>query len=156
MSTKSSDIAAQIKALQVELAAASRIEFTAGAKALFAAHPRLKSFGLEAYTPFFNDGDTCVFRALTSYPIINGHNMNRGLEDGDLNGDDLVSLANDYDYVKGKQVSKAHDADAKTIVTAVKDFLKSFDNETYLATFGDHVKITVTENGVETEEFEHD
>jgi hypothetical protein len=53
----------RMHAAQEEARAMVRDVFKQGATALFEAHPALESFGWTQYTPYFNDGDECVFGA---------------------------------------------------------------------------------------------
>lgn len=60
--------------------------FTEMASELFKDNPTLVSFGWTQYTPYFNDGDPCVFRCNGSYPTVSmtvdgdlmGYDSNRG------------------------------------------------------------------------------
>lgn len=42
------------------------------------------------------------------------------------------------------------------MVRDIVDFLQLIDNDTLRDMFGDHVMVTVTRDGIETEEYEHD
>jgi hypothetical protein len=66
------DTKAKIATLQAEAKAAAQAAFTEGTRALFEAFPAMESFGWTQYSPYFNDGDECVFSAKTDYPNING------------------------------------------------------------------------------------
>lgn len=41
-------------------------------KEVFKKFPDLKSFAWTQYTPYFNDGDVCVFEVYRHYPYLNG------------------------------------------------------------------------------------
>lgn len=141
---------------------AAQIEFKEAANGLFDKYPRLKSFSFEAYTNFFNDGDTCYFAAYVDYPDINGfRNSENYGEDEDIDGlEDLVSLGKreNYDSSSGKFITNPNcDMEAATIYDEVKNFLRAFDYDFYKEMFGDHVRITVTKDKIETEEYtDHD
>jgi hypothetical protein len=49
-----------------------------------------------------------------------------------------------------------YDKELTEAVNKVKKFLNLFDEEFYQTQFGDHVKITVTPNGIETEDYDHE
>ena len=59
---------------------------------------------------------------------------------------DLDILCDNPDY--DKELTEA--------VDKVKKFLSLFDDNFYQTQFGDHVMITVTESGIDTEDYEHD
>lgn len=60
--------------------------FTEMSTDLFAENPTLMSFGWTQYTPYFNDGEECVFRCNGRYPTVSimvdgdlmGYDSNRG------------------------------------------------------------------------------
>ena len=64
---------------------------------LFNENPTLTSFGWNQYTPYFNDGDECVFRCNGSYPTvsmaIDGDVLSYDSNSGDLeiNGEEVRS-----------------------------------------------------------------
>ncbi len=102
--------------------------FRAAALTVFQQHPELTSFRWTQYTPYFNDGDECVFGAHTDYPYLNG-------EDEEVWGDDHpLRAAND----------------------SVVAFLSEFDEDDYREMFGDHCRVTVTRDTIEVEGYEHD
>lgn len=114
---------------------AARVAFKAGAAELFEAHPDLESFGWHQYTPYFNDGDECVFRVCNDYPDLNGLDENGGDEE-------------DYE---------AYSELRKKFGKSVSEFLSQFDDDAFESMFGDHVRVTVFRDGkVEVEDYEHD
>src|ERR1044072_5669755 len=47
--------------------------FNSGAKAVFADNPIIESFAWTQYTPYFNDGEPCIFSVKRDYNIyVNG------------------------------------------------------------------------------------
>lgn len=155
--TKSSAMLRQeIAALEAQYHEAAKTEFGEKSKALFEAHPRLKSFGWTQYTPYFNDGEECVFKARTDDPDINGYDE-YSEESGDEQGENLYNLASRRAWDGHSFKDRADwDRDAEATVKAVKAFLGSFDEEYYREAFGDHMKVVVTRNGVEANFYEHD
>ena len=113
-----------------------QVAFNGEVKQLFEKFPRLNSFSWTQYTPYFNDGDTCVFRVHTDDPDING--------------------------IEGYEISKAWgkytDSNPELIPLkeAVEEFLASVPQESFLDLFGDHAQVTVTRKGVTTDEYSHD
>jgi hypothetical protein len=112
--------------------------FQDAAKEIFRAHPDLKSFSWTQYTPYFNDGDECVFSARTDYIDIV---MKDGTEEEYY----------ETSYSKKEAVTPLQKAGRDAIT-----FLTNFDNEDYKDMFGDHVRVTVTAEGVDSDNYEHD
>lgn len=142
-----------------------QVFFKEACSLLFDNLPDLKSFGWRQYTPYFNDGDPCVFRAYCKYDIyINEWNASN--EDGEAPSyrstyeierdienweptllDSLAtSPENDEQLVKLKEelaVSQAHEKEYDDLTVLVTSVLGTFDDDDYLNMFGDHCQVTV-------------
>lgn len=146
--------------------------FHEGVKELFELHPLLDSFGFQAYSPYFNDGDECRFSALTDYPYINGYNEDEdGKEDVVRDDDETYVMSNHFparegdsfiwDKVGKWQYSNNYkdktwidgDKEIDVMVKDVKEFLNSFDNDVWEELIGNHVIVRITKDGIETEEY---
>jgi len=122
---------------------AAQKEFKAGAKELFKAHPKLKSFGWKQYTPYFNDGAPCEFNAYMEDPIINGV---EDLESGER-----------WSSKTGKIERFSEPSLEYTLLEPVKKFLEQFEAADFLYLFGDHCQVTVPRRGkIMVEEYTHD
>jgi hypothetical protein len=95
-------------------------------KDLFERFPKLEKISWSQYTPYFNDGDECIFRSNHKHADIEGE----GLEYGT--------------------------ADLKEIESELSKFMSQFDNELLKNLFGDHVQLTVSKEGITVEEYEHE
>jgi hypothetical protein len=104
---------------------------------IFVKNPRLISFSWTQYTPYFNDGDTCRFRASTSYPSYTYLNAE---------GDEL-----EYDENYGE--GDGQNSNLKRQITSI---LCLFEDEELEDFFGDHVTVRVTRTGIETEDYDHE
>lgn len=111
--------------------------FEEAAKEFFAANPEITSFGVTAATPYFNDGDPCIYDVHRDYPMVNGFDCNRGEW---------------LDEAKNETDEEIPDGAAEKVA----EFLNNFDDGDFLCMFGDHIRITVTPAGVTTEDYEHD
>jgi hypothetical protein len=119
--------------IQSEVAKArelARVAFDAGAQQLLK-DLDIESFSWTQYTPYFNDGDVCVFRVNYDYPKINGESAG--------------------DYYKQPEYEVKRELERN-----VADFLGIFDESDLNYLFGDHVEITVSAEGTTVEEYEHD
>jgi hypothetical protein len=113
------------KALCAEL----QKEFPALFKEFFEKHEWVENFMWHQYTPYFNDGDECVF--------------------GVSNSEDSLEI-NGVDWYDGKKENKE-------VYEELSELLNAVPEEFYKDLFGDHVEITVNRDGTITkEEYEHD
>jgi hypothetical protein len=89
-------------------------------------YPQLEKISWRAYTPYFNDGETCYFISRHTSPDIEGENLKYGTPE--------------YEQIKKELV----------------EFLSQFDDDLMLDLFGGHVQIVITREGLAVEEYEHD
>ena len=126
---------------------------------VFSKYPKLNSFSWNQYTPYFNDGDECVFRVNTDSLIP---------DFTDEPGED-----HDYEYTKGDRIwnsraSKYEDvpvSDEKKLNNEAYDeiyaIISAIDDDTMEATYGNHITVTVSKNedgslSTSTDDYEHD
>lgn len=105
----------------------------------------VRSFEWQQYTPYFNDGEPCTFRANHEYCKINAICAEDG-EDADQ--EDVFSS-------DGKEL-KWDSKEYNKLRKSVSGFMSNFSKNDLECWFGDHVTVKVTRDGVETEEYEHD
>lgn len=105
-------------------------------------HPELESVRWTQYTPYFNDGDTCKFGIHELYFRPSDEDEQAALDDSDY-GDGYSSI---YE-ARGR----SYHAD----LSALESALSAAEPE-MLSVFGDHVQVTVTADGVDVEEYEHE
>lgn len=131
--------------------------FTEGTKELFELFPNLQAFGWTQYTPYFNDGDPCEFSGARDVCMLFTDSEVEESEDAENEDERLEARIesfkeNLYDYEVWDEKNGPNGAAIK----AVNEFVRIFDDDDYLALFGDHQQVTVTREGVETEEYSHD
>ena len=119
----------QIAKLQKKAKAAAKELFHEGSVKLFEDNPDLVKITWRQYTPYFNDGDTCVFSANHTYADV----FTKATSE-----DEDECLENVGDFPK------------------VEEFLEQFTDDDMFALFGDHVKVIVTSEGIEVEDYDHD
>jgi len=143
---------AAIQKQKEELTAQLRNDFAPMLKPLFEkTNGKIKSIGWSQYTPYFNDGEECVFST----------NFNWGLSINGERVDDIKALAWEIKYhLKGdpKYPFKPEwDLELYGFVEEFKGLLESIEDSFYKDLFGDHVEVTVNADGtVETEHYNHD
>jgi hypothetical protein len=148
----------EIKKMKKEMIEASNKIFTELTKSIFEEHPKVKSFGWNQYTPYFNDGDTCTFSANTDYIRINEEYVD------DSNWVNETIITNYGTWNREKKVYEGrtevpnlnYDVELSKASDDITEFLSNFDDEFFISQFGDHAEITVTAEGVSVDEYEHD
>ena len=167
------EIKSKIEAIQnqkEELTAQLRKDFAPMLMPLFEkSNGLIKSVGWIQYTPYFNDGDECVFS--TNFDLdyglrINGdpiEEQNEPLFGCSLYAlkkygtDDYASWIERYPEDAIKESSKEKDLQLYSIVKEFHDVLSSIDESFYKDLFGDHVEVTIKSDGtVDTNEYNHD
>ena len=148
----------EMKVLKDSLSKKIQENFHGMAKELFITYPELKSIGWTQYTPYFNDGETCEFESHSNYPTINGNDENYGINKTEEGVIDIVTDSKETMYDKDyKSIPNPnYNPYYQEIVSTVKDFLKLFDDDDMYDLFGDHTRVTITIDGCETEEYDHD
>lgn len=123
----------QIENLKKEWVKQGKEAFKDGIKSVFDAHPKMKSVKWRQYTPYFNDGEPCTFRACTDDPEIN---------DNDYYTDE------DGTGMTREEFDAAH--------KEVTSYLALFNDEILESLFGDHCQVEVTRKGIKVSEYSHD
>lgn len=106
-------------------------------------NPEVKSVAWSQYTPYFNDGEPCVFRIQGIYF------MKIELEDFNfdvLEGDEQIRTWRKEDGVSESTYNAC--VELEKMLGGAEEVLE--------AVFGDHVYVIVTNKGVDVQEYEHD
>lgn len=162
----------QLEDLQENIQKQAGDVFAKASKEIFEGCPELGEFGWVQYTPYFNDGDPCVFSANDVYIHSKG---DEDLEDGYWESSNIFSsygvdkvnkiLYEDskgglspYNWGKDKKEvpNPNYDPYIGGAVAAIKKLRGSLNDATLEALFGDHCVVRVTASGVEVEEYDHD
>jgi hypothetical protein len=100
----------------------------------------------EQYTPYFNDGDPCVFGICEPRFALKDEAPNADESDY---GDEFFSLYDNVFYMN------EHPATEQVKALAGAIYLGEFE-DVLLEAFGDHAQVTVYRDRIEVETFEHD
>lgn len=148
----------EIAKLKAEAQQMASDAFDSFCKEIFEKHPKVESFGWSQYTPYFNDGDTCTFSANIDYISINGEYVDDSKWVNETTVVDWGTWNRDLRIYEGRVEVPNLDYDAELSKGAddITEFLRNFDNDFYITRFGDHAEITVTKDGVDVDEYEHD
>jgi hypothetical protein len=143
----------RITTLQKEFKVQAAKLFAAEAKNVFAAYPTMQSFGWNQYTPYFNDGEQCVFRVNVDYGIFIDM-------DGEISTDDDTDVWGIRSNMKrgvdwrGNPYTPSERDHAALLIS---DFIRQFDADMMKSLFGDHVSVRVNADGhIEINEYEHE
>lgn len=148
----------EINKLNTELTKFSSEIFEDFYRYIFEKYNTLESFGWTQYTPYFNDGDTCVFFANTEYIKVNDDYAEDSSWFNQKNVTNWGTWNSTQRVYEGREEVENENYD-KVLVDAhneIIEFLSQFDNDFYLRKFGDHAEITVTRTGVDISDCDHD
>jgi hypothetical protein len=128
-------------------------------------------FGWTQYTPYFNDGDPCVFRVGTPWFRTTADAASD--EDDDYDEDDTDRLTVDYgshptlgsrerpwnpqtrEYGVGRYEGE-HEASYDRCLALSEAVDSSAFDHVLLDAFGDHCSVTVKRDGITVDEYSHD
>lgn len=115
---------------------------------VFETYPEITVIKWTQYTPYFNDGDECVF-GVNDFTVSNAPDPNEVDAYGEYEGDEEGIWAIDTGWGEGKK--------KYPVINALNDFAQTkIGEEVFRGTFGDHSIVTVTRDGIDVEEYEHD
>jgi hypothetical protein len=141
MTMKLSELKANIAAARAQMRENGKEALMGAFRDFFEANTDVEAIMWHQYTPYFNDGDACVFRVGEFYfkPTV--------VPEGDFYydyEDDFFSI-----YERGKGLSE--------LSRKVKTFAQEIEDEDiFEIAFGDHCKCVATINGVEVSTYRHD
>lgn len=148
----------EIEKLKGEAYDISKGIFDEWCRGFFERNEAVGSFSWNQYTPYFNDGDSCVFSANTDYIKVNGEYA----EDSDWISEKTIKNYGTFNRETKKYegrvevANESYDPELAKATREIQDFLQNFDNEFYISRFGDHTEITVSRDGIEVEDYEHE
>lgn len=122
---------------------------------LFRAHPHLIGIVWTQYTPFFNDGEPCVFTVNDS--IVSFDPAFKG--DVETFHELTESYKNTFESYMSKYYLDKGEIPENFARTAneVSEFFNVFNNsDIFRNLFGDHVMVVATPTKIEVSEYEHD
>lgn len=124
-----------------ELTEQMKVVLSEGIKEFMIEHPEVKALGWTQFTPYFMDGEECVFSV------------------NDLH----VSFTDEReDSLYDEGWEELYSDCPENVDTKLWDQLHKFEDllhkaeEDLRAAFGDHVQVIITQDGIVTEEYEHE
>jgi hypothetical protein len=147
------EIQQKMAAMKVELKVLGEKLFKEGAQDIFDAFPRLRSFSWTQYTPYFNDGEECIFGVHADYGMRFRFANEAKVSDSTYFEEDGTGYTElSYKVRRGEQEPTEDEA----AMLAATELVTGVDEDTMKSLFGDHVEVTITREGIETTEYEHE
>lgn len=132
-------------------------------KAFFKDNPQVTAFTWTQYTPYFNDGEECTFQrneiSVTNCPLDEVDEIRYDEYEGETENVFVSNFSgwfmkSDYYKDERKKIEESG-VDIKAVQQFV-ELLDSIDDDIYLETFGNHVRVVATAQGFDIEEYNHD
>ena len=137
-------------------------EFKAIITKLFEENSELKAIVWEQYTPYFSDGDPCIFRVNeVAFTNATGDDLD-DIRYGEYDGENEDVRALSSYFTPNSQWSRKEDNEYAKLIDfetfkAVGQLMTSSEmKDVMLTTFGDHVRVVATREGFSIDEFDHD
>lgn len=124
-------------------------------KAFFDEFPNVSKLKWSQYTPYFNDGDACVFGVNSVQAVLKAEAGGEEEESEDGNDSWHFSYTAEKD---NNGLTAEQKKEYRRLSKALKEFDESFGkmNDALLFAFGDHVEVTCTRDEIAVDEYSHD
>lgn len=139
---------------------------------IFDKYPAVKEISWTQYTPYFNDGEPCVFSVNTPELLVNFKGLdielengkygvtikNPGIYSGDYLGDDeVLTLESTEGWISGSSyLSDKITGKPQELFAVVGDLFDESITDVFLAAFGDGVRVTVSRDSIVVDDYDHD
>lgn len=125
----------------------------------FETHPQVNTIYWVQYTPYFNDGDECIFRVGdVSFSTTVWNDIERSYEEDD---EGAILHRGRYECIDGNwtHIPFVYEDDptlGMDMMSLESILSKNTNKEVVLAMFGDHVFVRAHRGGFEIDDFEHE
>ncbi len=184
MTTKErlAEIKLNINKLKEDAKEAATKVFSEETSKIFEQFPILVKFSWNQYTPYFNDGDACIFSSqhdnfnmVVTKPEVDEKaakiaEARKTLDE--IDEDYNLDIEEDYDPETEVLIEEAgyycnmdrdyaiatyeEAPESREVARAIKEVLNVFDDDDFENLFGDHVTVIVTAKGAQAEDYDHD
>lgn len=122
----------------------------------FAKVPEAEAITWTQYTPYFNDGDTCEFGVHEMCLKLSAKARNDllGIEEDEVDHEEWLDNKWESDESDLDDLENARGPEIAALFNELVSDIQ--DEDLFLATFGDHVAVTVTRDGIRTDDYSHD
>lgn len=130
-------------------------EFKGFFKQFFEQNPEVTTVSWRQYTPYFNDGDACVFSCYAEYAFATNAEDYEKIRYGEYLGEDPENVwIDDADYGSiNEELIPDH---VVKNMEELRRILGKVPDEIYLELFGDHVTVYAHKEGFTVEDYKHD
>lgn len=142
----------EFEVIQKEYREKSQTIFKQAFSAFFQEVPSIKAMSWTQYTPYFNDGEACVF-SVGDVWFLTEKGLEDFIEDGRGYAEEYAAGDRQYYEEQYREGVSKEDFDK---IAEFKHFLSGIPDEIYEHIFGDHVYVIATKDGFEVEEYSHD
>lgn len=142
---------AEYKEARAAFEARAKAAFNVAVQEFFKNNPEVKCISWTQYSPFFNDGEECVFS-------VHEPQFANFIPDADSCGYSLEA-EEEGQWVYGDRWDRSGDGVPDSIpeADAIASFIQSSEVEDLMQDmFGNHVRVIVTAEGIETTDYDHD
>jgi hypothetical protein len=148
LKTKFNELIEKQRALALEFQTTAQSLFKETTKEFFEQNPGVKSITWTQYTPYFNDGDECLFSV--HEPSFSNTDDTENINWEDYDGDE------EGVWVYSGWGDKPEDVSLENMNEFSK-LLQSDEMEDVMeAMFGNHVKVAATRSGFDVTDYDHD
>ena len=148
------------KALRLKFQENAQAIFKETTKEFFENNPGVTAIIWTQYTPYFNDGEACVFSVGDAhFTNANAEQMADIARYGDYEGDDETVWSENswgFEYNKKKNNKFYEGVNLEDVDQFASMICDSEMEEVMQEMFGDHVRVTATREGFDVEEYDHD
>jgi hypothetical protein len=144
---------AEQQVLRLKFITEAQTMFKESLKSFFELNPGINALRWTQYTPYFNDGDACVFSVGDVYfTNAKGNQLDDISGWGEYEGDDADIWSDSYPkYLTGKLGVNVESCEF------ISSMINSSEMEDIMEMmFGDHVCVTVTRVGIDVTDYDHD
>lgn len=145
------ELVSEFTAVQKEFQTKAQKAMKKAFKEFFDSNPRVTSICWTQYTPYFNDGDECVFRLHEMFASI-----------GETPKDEKHEYIEDRSNVftpggkwKDDEFNKEYEQEIKNFA-AFSKLMYKLPNDIFEQSFGNHIEVTATREGFSIEEYDHE
>lgn len=123
-------------------------------KEFFDANPEANVVGWHQYTPYFNDGEECIFNCHAEFAFVSNAKDYDNIHWGEYSGDEENVWISDGD--NGDFNAELIPESVTKNIKALRRLLSKIDDDVFLGMFDNHVQVFATREGFAVREYSHD
>lgn len=139
----------QVKEIKAQLVAETKRAIAPAATEFFKKHDHVVAISWRQYTPYFNDGEPCVF-SVGDVELFSKHTGSSEEFDPDQGEEGYSAWYLKHRKDKESWITDELISDYKNLIAFTED------EDTMEEIFGDHVQVTITRVGITVTEYDHE